>query len=37
MNNSDALDERNFEMTRFDQTPGVHNSMVQYTCGRITN
>ena len=34
---SDALDERNCEMSRFDQTPGVHNSMVQFACGRIRN
>jgi hypothetical protein len=34
MNNIDALDERKFEMSRFDQTPCVHNSMVQYASGR---
>lgn len=26
-----------FEMGRFDQASGVHDSMVQYACGRITN
>lgn len=37
MNNTDAVDERHFEMSHFDQTPDVHNSMVQYACGRTTN
>jgi Family of unknown function (DUF5670) len=37
MNNTNALDEHNFEMTRFDQTPVFTTSMVQYACGRITN
>ena len=31
------LDDRNFEMSHFDQTLGVHNSMVEFGCGRITN
>jgi hypothetical protein len=33
MDNINALDDRNFEMSCFDQTPGVHNSMVQFACG----
>jgi hypothetical protein len=37
MNNADSLDERSVELSRFDQTLAVHNSMVQFACGRITN
>jgi hypothetical protein len=33
MKNTDSLEKRNSEMSRFDQTPGVHNSMVQFACG----
>jgi hypothetical protein len=29
MNNANAFEGRDFEMSRFDQTPAVHNSMVQ--------
>jgi hypothetical protein len=37
MNNSDAFEGRNCDMSRFGQASSVHRSMVQYACGRITN
>jgi hypothetical protein len=33
MDNINALDDRNFEVSRFDQTLGVHNSIVEFACG----